>query len=644
MLGIFILSSVHLFEHAGVRGNPGIYSAVDIPYKSFRMRKYDYFIRPDMVADSLLSSYNRMTVEAVDATDSIYFNFILRDSIYGNDITIDSIRFIFAGDTIHPSHYTVGDTFVVVHLPYTVTSGQRFVVEVHYHGHAYARPSFAWGSDFYVGMHWEDSAVYTHSEYYGTRNWLPVFDNLYEKVDTVDARIKVPYGWFAVSNGKLVDSVLEADGIVYHWRESHGITPYMIVFAALNRDRYFVLNGDWSYDTLSMEVLAYMIPDVETTLTYMLDGLSIFSGLFGPYPFADEKYSEVQLGGGVEYQTNTFFIPLPFFDNEIITAHELSHQWWGGYVTCGTYDDLWLNEGFATYSEVLYKEQKYGPDEAEIHRRTIFGSYMGIPTVYDHILASPDYSTTAWTYIVYFKGAAVLHMIRYRFWRLYGGTAPGDSAFFEFLRYYREQHARSYVITDDLKGDLEAFTGVDWDGFFQQWVYTPGHPVLEVRWRKEMNAGLWDMVVQVEQVQSPSWGYYTVDYPVRIVFSDSSVVDTILPLTGSPSDTFYFSFVSEPAGLVMDPQGHILDRIQLLVAMDENPAGFYRAYFRGNVLNVITPSEGKFLVRVYDVAGRLVHSGRFSGNRYGVSLNVPTGIYVVEIASGEGKRVFRVLK
>ncbi len=637
-----MLSSIHALEHGGIRGNPGIYSPMDIPYKTFRMRKYDYFIWPDMVADTLLPSYNRMTVEAVDATDSIYFNFILRDSVYGNDITIDSIRFIFAGDTIHPSYYAVGDTFIVVHLPYTVTSGQRFVVEVHYHGHAYARPSFAWGSGFRVGMYWGDSAVYTHSEYYGTRNWLPVFDNLYEKVDTVDARIKVPYGWFAVSNGKLVDSVLEAGGIVYHWRESHGITPYMMVFAALNGDRYFVQDSVWVFDTVFMPVYAYTFEDAGSAIRDMMVGLNLFSHLFGIYPFYDEKYSEVYVGGGTEYQTNTF----DYFDfngGTRVTIHELAHQWWGGYVTCGTYDDLWLNEGFATYSELLYREF-VDSSSAYNYRESYFYQYLAEPDAHNMALVEPEIPGWGWIFLVYYKGAAVLHMIRYRFWRLYGGTSPGDSAFFEFLRYYREQHARSYVITDDLKGDLEVFTGVDWDGFFQQWVYTPGHPVLEVRWRKEMNAGLWDMVVQVNQVQSPSWGYYAVDYPIRIVFSDSSIVDTILPLTGSPSDTFYFSFLSEPTALLMDPQEHILDRIQLLVAMGENPSGYYRVYFRGDVLNVEVPSEGRSLVRVYDVAGRLVYAGRFSGRNHVVSLSVPPGIYVVEVNSGDGRKVFRVLR
>ncbi len=609
------------------------------------MRRYDYFIHPDMDGDSLLPSYNRMTVEAVEPTDSIYFNFILRDSVYGNDITIDSIRFIFAGDTIHPYYYAVGDTFIIVHLPYTVTSGQRFVLEVHYHGRAYNRPSFAWGGGFPVGLYWRDSAVYTHSEYYGTRNWLPVFDNLYEKVDTVDARIKVPYGWFAVSNGKLVDSTLESDGIVYHWRESHGITPYMVVFAALNRGRYFVLNNQWSYDTLSMEVLAYMIPGVETTLTYMLDGLTIFSDLFGPYPFADEKYSEVQLRGGVEYQTNTFFTPFPFLDNESITAHELSHQWWGGYVTCGTYDDLWLNEGFATYSEVLYREQKYGPDEAKMHLRTIFSSYMGLPTAYDYVLASPDYSTMAWTRVVYFKGAAVLHMIRYRFRRIYGGAYDGDSAFFEFLRYYRNRHARSYVITDDLRGDLEAFTGADWDGFFQQWVYTPGHPVLDVRWRKEERTGIWNMVVGVSQVQNPAWGYYVIDYPIRIVFTDSSFVDTVVQLDGMPSDTFYFSFPLEPVSLVMDPDNHILDRVANLVLDSERPwKGLFGVAFEGNALVVEAPSRDEYSLRVYNVSGRVVHRAIFRGNRYTAAVDLPHGIYIVEISTGGNRRVFRVIR
>ncbi len=644
MLVVLIGTSFPLIESHAFDGFQHNLAVFDIPYKTFRMRKYDYFIWLDMDGDSLLPSYNRMTVEAVAPTDSIYFNFILRDSISGNDITVDSIRFIFAEDTLNPSYYTIGDTIIVVHSPYTIDPGQQFLVEVHYHGRAYSRPSFTWGSSFPVGMYWEDSAVYTHSEYYGTRNWLPVFDNLYEKVDTVDARIRVPYGWFAVSNGRFVDSTLLADGIVYHWRESHGITPYMMVFAALSRDRYFVLSSQWNYDTLSMEVYAYMIPSAETTLTYILDGLTIFSNLFGPYPFVDEKYSEVQLGGAVEYQTNTFFTPFPFLDNEIISAHELSHQWWAGYITCGTYDDLWLNEGFATYSEVLYKEQKYGSNESLVHRYMIFNSYLGNPAVHEYVLASPDYSTSAWMNLVYFKGAAVLHMIRYTFRRIYGDAYDGDSAFFEFLRFYRNRHARSYVITQDLQNDLEDFTGVDWSLFFQQWVYTPGHPVLSVRWSKEENSGFWNMAIRVNQLQNPAWGYYVIDYPIRVIFSDSSFVDTVIQLDGMPSDTFYFSFPLEPVSLIMDPDNHILDEVENLVLDDERTGkSLFRVAFEENVLVVEAPSSDDYSLRIYDVSGRVVHRARFRGTRYAAGIDLPHGIYIVEILTDGNRRVFRVI-
>ncbi len=638
MLEVLILSSIHT---GPVVNKEGLLHSRDIPYKTFRMRKYDYFVWPDVGADSLLPSYNRMTVEAVEPTDSIYFNFVLRDTVYGNHIGIDSIRFIFSTDTVHPAYYTIGDTIIVVHLPHTVGAGQRFVVEVHYHGRAYSRPSFAWGNSFRVGVYWGDSAVFTHSEYYGTRLWLPAFDNLYEKVDTVDARIKVPRGWFAVSNGRLVDSLLLPDGVVYHWRESHGITPYMIVFAALHGDRYSVQDTIWTFDSVSMPVIAYTYGNAGSVLTYMLRGLDLFSTLYGIYPFYDEKYSEVHVGGGTEYQTNTFS---GLYYGDRVVIHELSHQWWGGYVTCGTYSDLWLNEGFATYSELLYRESLDSSTIAN-YRRSYFNQYLYEPDAHDMALVEPEMPGWGWILLVYFKGAAVLHMIRYRFGRIYSDAHVGDSAFFDFLRFYRERHARSYVLTGDLQRDLESFTGVSWARFFEQWVYTPGHPVLDVKWRREQAGSMWNTAIVVNQIQSPGWGYYALDYPVRIIFSDSSYADVILALDGNPSDTFYFSYAHEPISLILDPQEHILDRATVSVLSDEGThRGLFHVHFDGDALVLKAPSFGDYLLRVYDVAGRMVYRGEFRGNHFRRSIPVASGIYLVEVIAGGKRHIFRVVK
>ena len=636
-----ILTSLPLFEQNSsfVDYSSSIY---DIPYKTFRMRKYDYYIWLDVNGDSLLPSYNRMTIEAVEPTESVYFHFILRDTAHGNDLSIDSIRFIHGADTLIPYYRLIEDTMVVVHLPMTIPSGQRFLIEVYYHGRAGKRPSFAWGSSFMVGVYWFDSAIFTHSEYYGTRMWLPVFDNLYEKVDTVDARIRVPYGWYAVSNGRLVDSLALPDGIVYWWRESHGITPYMIVFAALDRSRYLILDSTWTYGDVNMPVFVYTDSDTVPTLRYMTQGLDVFSTLYGIYPFYDEKYSEVHVGGGVEYQTNTFS---HYIFGQRVVIHELSHQWWGGYVTCGTYNDLWLNEGFATYSELLYMEFADSTDVSG-YRRSYYRQYLLRTGIHNVPLNSPQYDgSLMWTYLVYDKGAAVLHMMRYRFWRLYGGQYSGDSAFFQFLQYYKNRHARSYVISQDLEQDVESFTGVDWSQFFEQWVYTPGHPVLDVRWGKELSGSLWNMAVVINQIQDDSWGFFTVDYPVRIRFSDSSIVDTVLPLTGASSDTFYLSFVSEPVSLIMDPDEHILDKVNSLVAEDEiNETRLYRIFFRGDNLFIRTPEGDMYRYRIYSVNGRVVSEGKFRGPEYSIVLDVSPGIYIVELLSRTSRKVFKVIK
>lgn len=310
-----------------------------------------------------------------------------------------------------------------------------------------------------------------------------------------------------------------------------------------------------------------------------------------------------------------------------MAVHEMGHQWWGDWVTCGTYDDVWLNEGFATYTEAVYREltEGYSVYKDYINGDMAYALYYG-----DYPLYGTDFYDNGW-YVIYVKGSSVLHMMRMTFRQIYADTSVGDSMFFEALRYYGNQHAYSYATTEDFRNDLEAFTGVDWDWFFQQWIYTPGHPKFEVYWGQEGN----NLTMVVNQVQNYSWGYYTMDYPIRLIFSDNSTMDTTIHLHGVYSDTFSIYVNGTVSSIVMDPDSNYLDEV-LSITSDRERVPAFDISFRNGNLSLQMPSPGTYRIEIYDTRGRRVFQTGFSGDRFSTALNVPSGVYIYRIST-DGK-------
>jgi len=229
------------------------------------------------------------------------------------------------------------------------------------------------------------------------------------------------------------------------------------------------------------------------------------------------------------------------------------------------------------------------------------------------------------------KGSSVLHMMRVTFRRMYGDTTVGDSMFFQALRYYGQQHAHSYATTEDFKNDLEAFTGEDWDWFFQQWVYTPGYPKFYVYWGQNGD----NLTIIVNQIQNPNWGYYTMDYPIRlVVFTDNSPLDTVLSLTGSYSDTFNIQVNGTVSYLVMDPNSDYLDQVYDIVSNAE-VAPSYRISFQGNTLRFEASNGGEYDLELYDLRGRKVFAAVFKGNSLSRTVDLPSGVYIYRLQIGD---------
>jgi aminopeptidase N len=380
------------------------------------------------------------------------------------------------------------DDNLKINLPEIIPNGQLDSISVKYEG---APNSSGFGS-FTQGTHNGIPILWTLSEPYGAKVWWPCKQDLTDKIDSVDIIVKTPDAYRVGSNGKLVSETPEDDSMIYHWKHRYPITAYLVAIAVTNYD---VFSDFVEIDNGAIEVLNYVFPEdlslAENQLESTIEQMELFNELFEIYPFADEKYGHAQFGwgGGMEHQTMSFMGSFSYN----LQAHELAHQWFGNKVTCGSWEDIWLNEGFATYLTGLTSEFLGTSSEW----------YNWKLSQINNIVSQPDGSvwvddTTSVGRIFsgrlsYSKGAYLLHMLR---WKL------GDEDFFQATRNYLDDPdlAYSYARSVDLKDHLESQSGQDLTEYFEDWFYGQGFPSYDIEWHVEDNS----LNLQIEQSTSHS--------------------------------------------------------------------------------------------------------------------------------------------
>ncbi len=387
------------------------------------------------------------------------------------------------------------------------------------------------------------------SEPYGAKFWWPCKDTPTDKADSVDILIGVPSGQLVASNGVLQD-VLYLDSLtIFQWKERYPIATYLVSLAAGNYEHFQEYYRYGDSDSLLLDYYVYpgFLSKGKEAFRDMPDYLDALSHYFGPYPFLKEKYGQVQFGwgGGMEHQTMTSIGPVDE-SKWYLYVHELGHQWFGDAVTCASWQEIWLNEGFATYSEALYTEWAgfagFPPGKEAYHAYMGNIRYTGERTVF---VEDTSNVYDIFHRVVYYKGAWILHMLRH---------IMGDDNFFTALRQYVSDPRWVYgaVNTADFQSVCEDVSGLDLNAFFEQWLYYPYYPYYEYEWEiKNTSAGKTEVDFHLTQTQGRT--IYEMPLDVSFTFLDGS--DTTLTVQNylrEQSYTFYLNGIPLTAKLDKD--------------------------------------------------------------------------------------------
>ncbi len=484
--------------------------------------------------------------------------------------------------------------------------------------------------------------IWTLSEPMGAKDWWPCKQDLVDKVDSVDIIVTVPQVNRVGSNGVLLSEDTVGTNKIYHWKTKYPIAAYLIAIAVTNYAYYSnyvpLIGGD------SLQVLNYVYPEdlavAQTQTPDIINVIKFYDSLTIEYPFKMEKYGHAEFGwgGGMEHQTMTFCIN---FGHSLI-AHECAHQWFGDHVTCGSWQDIWLNEGFATFFEGLTEERffpstwyNWKKSKIDYISQISYGSVLcddttNVNRIFDGRLS-------------YNKGSYLLVMLR---WKL------GDSVFFHALKNYQSDPllAGGYAKTPDLKAHLESQSGQNLTSFFNEWYYNQGWPTYHLLWSQAGN----QVTLTVNQTTShPSVSFYEMPIPVKffgaghdttIVFNHTFSGQVFLPTINFMVDSIQF-----------DPDLHILSAFNTVTGIPTfgsltNQINIYPNPTKTNItINIQLKNTDELTFEVFDVVGNKISSEKatvIAGSTLKTlqTEHLAAGEYIVKIKGKEINFSQKVLK
>ena len=462
-----------------------------------------------------------------------------------NSISFDMSDSLIVDSIIYHSQkltFQHSDNIIEIDLPNIVTINTTDSIEVFYHGMPVGSGTYSFRQNYHNGI----PIIFTHSEPYGSKYWWPCRQNLSDKIDSIEIIITTPSTYTAIANG-LLEKVTGNANRTFYWKHHYPITTYLVAFSVTEYEFYIdttiLDNGD------IIEIHNYIYPEVVDSIKNLtkvtIPIMKFYCERFGTYPFINEKYGHAQtsLNGGMENQTISF---MGYFHFSLI-AHELAHSWFGDYITCKSWQDIWLNEAFATYLAGLCYEE-FGNEEAWNELKTSYknnitefvgGSVWVDDTTYESRIFSHRLS--------YEKGAYLLHMLR---WEL------GDSIFFQAIRNYLndDELANNFATTSDLIKHFEQVADTSLDEFINDWYYGEGFPIYNILWNVYEDNSVSIHIFQ--QPSHPSVDFFEMHLPIAFYGINKDTVIRIHHIENGQEINFCFDF--PVINVALDPDLWIL--------------------------------------------------------------------------------------
>jgi len=534
---------------------------------------------------------------------------------------------------------------VFVPLASPLVQFEMFNCRIYYHGTPPAGEFFI-GVDIGYDSVWNQSAVWTLSEPFNARQWWPTKQVLDDKADSVWVFLTTDADQKAGSIGILEQVVPLPDAKVrYEWKSKYPIAYYLISYTVADYQEYtfYAKPEAMMGDSILVQNYIYNSPgcleNYKTGIDRTASMVEFFSDLYTLYPFHEEKYGHclTKLSGGMEHQTMT---TIGGFGLGIV-AHELAHMWFGNNVTCATWSDIWVNEGFATYSDYLAHEEFATSQWAPIW----------LKNSHDYIISEPDgsvyvppeeinYGNENRIFsgrLTYFKGAYILHMIRYEL--------NDDDLFFSVFQIYQNEFKDSVATSQDFIDVLNETTGEDFTEFFDQWFFGEGYPIYDIDWTE--SDGIFEIISSQSSSAESVTPFFHMKYPVKIYLNDGA--DTTIEIIHTqPLTIKTVNVYTGVDSIQVDPDLWVLKRVdsmnstnkfsdnngvhvypnpafdKLFINLDKNSA------FKGSIYNL----EGKAMINFTTEKSEMVIDIH--------SLN--TGLYIIAIESDNIKTIQKFVK
>lgn len=524
-----------------------------------------------------------------------------------------------------------------------ITAGSAFSAQVFYNGQP---PTGGFFSGISTGTGWGKDVTWTLSEPFAASDWFAVKQDLEDKADSVWVFLTTSSDNIAGSQGLLTNIVDLGNGNTrYEWKSNYPIDYYLISFAVSEYQEYNIYAHPEEMDGDSI-LIQNFIYDATGCLEYYKDGIDetapmvdLFSDLFILYPFWQEKYGHclTQLGGGMEHQTMTTMGGFSFG----LVAHELGHMWFGDNVTCATWSDIWINEGFATYANFLAEEFIHGWSSGVTFIVGKQNSAMSSPGGSVYIPEDEIYPENVWRIfdgrLSYNKGGAIIHILRHEI--------QDDELFFDVLETFQTDFSDSTATGEDFKNTAEAVTGMDFDQFFDQWYYGEGYPIYDIEYYNV------DGTFYMTSLQntSSSTPFFEMLMDLRLYFGDGT--DTLVSFYQDENLVNFSMYLGKEVLYIdVDPNNWTMEQSSVSVSIKEKQSPITFSLGQNQLTEdiILYFADKEYLdkdILISNISGQTVYTGQTSDYEFKINTSfLPKGIYIIKAMNAENSFVKRFVK